>query len=297
MSRTSFLSPELLAQMKSLSLAARYVAEGAIGGFHKSVYIGHNAEFSHHREYLPGDEIRRIDWKRFGKSGRFYVRQYEESTSMNALIVLDQSASMGVPVQSGCAKNVYAKTLTAALSYLLLHQHDGVGFCAFSQSLLNFLPISSKMTQFSLLLDYLEQAQDGGTTDFLSAMENIVPLLKKKCLIVIISDFLEQEKRILEAIRLMRFYRHEILALHILSSDELEFPYQGFSAFTDIETGQKMEIEARVARKFYQEALQSYLKEIKLSMQKNLVDYSLFPTSIPLEKVLIHYLHKRSRFK
>jgi uncharacterized protein (DUF58 family) len=297
MTTDSFLSPELLAQVKNLSLAARYVAEGAIGGFHKSVYIGHNAEFSHHREYMPGDEIRRIDWKRFGKSERFYVRQYEESTSLNALILLDQSASMGVKVQVGIRKDLYAKTLVAALTYLLLHQHDGVGFCAFSDKMLNFLPVSTKMTQFSRLLNYLEAEKESGGTDFLNAVENLAPLLKKKCLIIIISDFLEQETQLLQTVRLLRFHRHEIMALHILSGDELNFPYDGFGAFTDVETGQKMEIEARVARKFYDESLQNYLKEIKLSMHKNMVDYNLFPTSVPLEKVLIHYLHKRSRLR
>ena len=295
MNRQEFLDPGLLAHVKNLYLAARYVAEGAIGGFHRSAYVGYNAEFSHHREYQPGDEIKHVDWKRYGKTGKYYIKQYEESSSLNALLLLDQSSSMGTEPSKGLSKEHYSKILVCALAYLLLHQRDGVGYLGFAKDVLSFLPISTRMTLFGELVKSLETTPSGGGTSLLHAVKELLPRLKKKCMILLISDFLDLEDELMEAVRMLRFHRHEVLAFHLLSFEDLQFPYQDFSTFIDVETGKSLSIEARVIQKQYQESLDSYLKETCSKLQELGVDYHLFDTSIPVEKALIHYLYKRSR--
>ncbi len=291
-----FLDPKLFAQVKNLYLAARYVAEGAIGGYHKSPYVGYNAEFSHHREYQPGDELRHIDWKRYGKSGKYYVKQYEESSSLNGFLMLDQSASMGANSPSNLSKERYSQILCCALAYLLLNQRDGVGFLSFADKMRDFLPISSRMTQFGQLVNFLEGSNSVGRTSLLDSINEVLPNLKKKCLIIIISDFLDLEDELIEAIRILRFHKHEIVAFHILSPEELTFPYEDFSTFVDLETGTTLSMEARSVKKNYEKSLQVYLKEIRSVMHQYSVDYQLFDTSIPLEKALVHFLYKRSRY-
>ena len=295
MNKQNFLDPSLLAHVKNLYMAARYVAEGAIGGFHKSPYVGHNAEFSHHREYQPGDEIRHLDWKRYGKTGKYYIKQFEESSALNALIFLDQSASMGAATSKGLTKELYSKVLVCALAYLLLNQRDGVGYVGFSSKVRSFIPISTRMTQFAELVTNLESNSASGTTSLLQAVKTLVPKLKKKCMTLLISDFLDQEKELMEAIQLLRFHRHEVLCFHLLSHDDLRFPFQEFSTFIDVETSESLSLEARVIQKQYQESLDSFLKEVRSRLQELGVDYHLFDTTIPIEKALIHYLYKRSR--
>tara|TARA_Y100000589_G_C27169151_1_gene635935 strand:- start:9 stop:908 length:900 start_codon:yes stop_codon:yes gene_type:complete len=293
--RKKFLDPKLFAQVKSLYLAARYVAEGAIGGYHKSPYVGYNAEFSHHREYQPGDELRHIDWKRYGKSGKYYVKQYEESSSLNGFLMLDQSASMGAVSPSNLSKERYSQILCCALAYLLLNQRDGVGFLSFAEKMRNFLPISSRMTQFGQLVSFLEDSKSSGRTSLLDSIKSMLPNLKSKCLIIIISDFLDLEDELIEAIRILRFHKHEIVAFHVLSPEELTFPFEDYSTFVDLETGSTLSLDARSVKQNYQNSLEIYLKEIRSVMHQYAVDYQLFNTSIPIEKALVHFLYKRSR--
>ncbi len=296
LNRKGFLDPKLFAQVKSLYLAARYVAEGAIGGYHKSPYVGYNAEFSHHREYQPGDELRHIDWKRYGKSGKYYVKQYEESSSLNGFLMLDQSASMGAKSVSSLSKDRYSQVLCCAIAYLLLNQRDGVGFLSFADKIRNFLPISSRMTQFGQLVNFLEASHSFGKTSLIDSIKATLPNLKKKCLVIIISDFLDLEDELIEAIRILRFHKHELVAFHILSPEELKFPFEDFSTFVDLETGSTLSLEARTIKNNYEESLDIYLKEIRSVMHKYSVDYQLFDTSIPIEKALVHFLYKRSRY-
>jgi len=295
MNRQDFLDPGLLAHVKNLYMAARYVAEGAIGGFHRSPYVGYNAEFSHHREYQPGDEIRHVDWKRYGKTGKYYIKQYEESSSLNALIMLDQSASMGSKSSQGLNKELYSKILVCALAYLLLNQRDGVGYIGFSSDIRGFLPISTRMTQFAELVNTLEDTPARGGTSLLEAVKDLLPNLKKKCMILLVSDFLDLEDELMEAVRMMRFYRHEVLSFHLLSYEDLHFPFQDYSTFIDVETSKSLSLEARVIQKQYQKSLDSFLKETRSQLQELGVEYHLFDTTIPVEKALIHYLYKRSR--
>jgi len=295
LNQNSFLDPSLLAQIKSMYLAARYVAEGAIGGFHKSPYVGYNAEFSHHREYQPGDDLRHIDWQRYGKSGKYYVKQYEESSALNAFLMMDRSASMSFESKDGLNKDYYSKVLIASLAYLLLHQRDGVGFLSFANTVEDFLPISSKMTQFAALVDALDNQVSGGRVSLLQTVEQTLPQLRKKCMIVLVSDFLDMQEELLEALKMIRYYRHEVLAFHVLSPDELKFPHQQFSTFVDVETGEEMNLEGKAVEKRYQENLDLYLKELKSYMHQLGIDYQLLDTKIPLEKALIHFLYTRSR--
>ena len=210
--------------------------------------------------------------------------------------MLDQSASMGANSTSNLSKERYSQILCCALAYLLLHQRDGVGFLSFADKMRDFLPISSRMTQFGQLVNFLEGSNSVGRTSLLDSINEVLPNLKKKCLIIIISDFLDLEDELIEAIRILRFHKHEIVAFHILSPEELTFPYEDFSTFVDLETGTTLSMEARSIKKNYEKSLEVYLKEIRSVMHQYSVDYQLFDTSIPLEKALVHFLYKRSRY-
>ncbi|PCJ21417.1 MAG: hypothetical protein COB02_02170 [Candidatus Cloacimonadota bacterium] len=295
MKSDQFIDPSLLAHVKSLYLTAKTVAEGAIGGFHKSPYLGHNAEFSHHKEYMIGDEIKHIDWKRYAKSGKFYIKQYEESSSLNAMILLDQSASMSVETKTGLNKDQYAKILTSSLAYLLLEQHDGIGFMSFAQNVNSFLPISSKKTRFAELITTLESEQVSGSTSLINAMNQLLPNLKKRSLVIIISDFLHMDNDLLEAIKMLRYFKHEVIAFHLLNNEEIDFPYKDFTLFEDPETKVSMGVDASSVKKLYKKNLDLYLNEVKSSMHKYNVDYQLFQTNQNIEKALIHYLYRRGR--
>lgn len=295
MKSDQFVDPSLLAHVKNLYLTARTVAEGAIGGFHKSPYLGHNAEFSHHREYILGDELKHIDWKRYAKSGKYYIKQYEESSSLNAMILLDQSASMSIESKTGLNKDQYAKILTSSLAYLLLEQHDGVGFMSFAEGVNSFLPISSKKTRFAELISVLESELPKGTTSLITAMDQLLPSLKKRSVVVIISDFLHMDEDLLQTIKMLRYFKHEVIAFHLLSSEEVDFPYKDFSLFEDPETNFTMGIDASSVKKQYKKNLNEYLNEVKSSMLKYNVDYQLFQTNQSIEKALIHYLYRRGR--
>ncbi|MCJ8345118.1 DUF58 domain-containing protein [bacterium] len=295
MKSDQFVDPSLLAHVKNLYLAARTVAEGAIGGFHKSPYLGHNAEFSHHREYIAGDELKHIDWKRYAKSDKYYVKQYEESTSLNAMILLDQSASMSTETKRGLSKDQYAKILTSSLAYLLLEQHDGVGFMSFADGVNSFLPISTKKTRFAELISILESEVPKGSTSLIAAMDRLLPTLKKRSLVVIISDFLHMDEDLLTTIKMLRYFKHEVIAFHLLSCEEIEFPFKDFAIFEDPETNLSMGVDASAVQKQYKKNLDAYLNEVKSTMHKYNVDYQLFPTDQSIEKALIHYLYRRGR--
>jgi uncharacterized protein (DUF58 family) len=296
MKKEEFLDPGLLARTRSLSMAARYVAEGAIGGFHKSPYSGYNAEFSHHREYIPGDELKYIDWKRYGKTGKYYVKQYEESSSMDALLILDQSASMSVDSKKGLSKSVYSRILVSAFSYLLLNQRDGVGFLSFKNKVNSFFPISSRKTQFAHIVDELEASLDEGETDIHSSLELILPALKKKCVLILISDFLDNRDSIMESLKLMRYFKHEVIAFHLMTPEEMGFSHTGYQSFLDVESGDRLEMEGKTAKAHYDKNLKAYLSSVKSAMHQYQVDYTMIQTDMPVEQSLVHYLHKRSRY-
>ncbi len=290
-----FVDLSLLASLNNYSLAARYVCEGVIGGSHKSAYVGYNSEFSHHREYMPGDEIRHVDWKRFAKTGKYYIKQYEESSSLNAMILLDDSDSMRIPSKEGLQKNIYARILTSSLCWLLLKQRDGVGFVRFAESMTHFLPLTSKMTRFSELCSLLDSEPSSGKTNLVKTLDQTLPLLKKKCMFILISDFLEDEESLKAAVERIAFYGHEIIAFHLLTAEELTFPWDEFSEFHDLESEEILTMEAKSAKEEYQKNLRYFLAETEGHLRQHQADYQLLRTSYPIEKALTHFLYRRSR--
>lgn len=291
-----YVSLELLAGLQNLSLAARYVCEGMIGGAHKSAYVGYNAEFSHHREYLPGDEIRHIDWKRYAKSEKLYIRQYEESASLNAMILLDDSASMQMPSEKGLTKAAYARIIAASLSWLLLRQRDGVGIMTFSDAMLDLIPISARMTQFAQIVKVLDTPRPShGQTRLSEALDTLLPLLKKKCMILLISDFVERQAPLQEAIQKIAYHNHEMIAFQILTPEELDFPWSDFSIFQDSETQDTLLMEGKGVKEEYLQNLKLFLAETEEFLRRHHSDYLMIRSSHPVEKALSHFLYRRSR--
>ena len=246
------LAREILKKVKQIEIRTRGLVDSFFGGEYHSSFKGRGMTFSEVREYQPGDELRHIDWKRYGKSGKYYVKQYEESSSLNGFLMLDQSASMGAKSTSNLSKERYSQVLCCAIAYLLLNQRDGVGFLSFAEKMRNFLPISSRMTQFGQLVNFLESSESFGRTSLIDSIKATLPNLKKKCLVVIISDFLDLEDELIEAIRILRFHKHELVAFHVLSPEELKFPFEDFSTFVDLETGSTLSLEARTIKNNYE---------------------------------------------
>lgn len=291
-----YVSLEILASLQNLPLAARYVCEGMIGGAHKSAYVGYNAEFSHHREYIVGDEPRHIDWKRFAKSEKLYIRQYEESASLNAMILVDDSASMYLQSQSGLTKALYARIIAASLAWLLLRQRDGVGLMTFSKDMHSFVPVSAKMTQFAEIIRLLEQTPaQNKDTNLAKSLDKLLPHLRKKCMIILLSDFVEPEQNLQPAIEKIAYNNHEMIAFQLLTPEELDFPFKEFSEFYDSETGASLSMEARNARDEYMHNLHLFLGETEAFLRRHHSDYQLIRTSHPVEKALSHFLYRRSR--
>ncbi len=294
MNPTRYVDPSVLAGLQSCALAARYVCEGVIGGAHASLHSGYNAEFSHHREYLPGDDPRHIDWKRWGRTGKLYIRQYEENASLNAVILMDDSASMHFQGKEGLSKAVYSRYLAASLAYLLLRQRDGVGLATFADNVQDFIPPSSRATRFADICQVLDQPPRKGKTSLNSMLEELLPRIRKRCMFIVISDFLASEEEILNAAARLAHARHEILAFHVMSPEELQFPYQDFSRFEDMETQDWVELSGKAAKATYQKNLERFLREVRASILKYQADYLLMNTRIPLEMALTRFLHRRA---
>lgn len=291
-----YSNPEVLAAISGLMLRARRVVEGTISGLHKSPYHGFNVEFAEYREYAPGDDLRRLDWRALGRTDKFFIKQYEEESNLRATIVLDASASMRY--KSGkFSKFDYAATLAASLATLLIQQQDPVGLALFDREQQQWLPPSATQSQLALIIGQLEAAKPDRETDLGSVLQVLGDQIKKRGLLVLISDLLTDLDSFFDGLNRLQYRGHEILIFQILDRDETELPFNDYVLFKDIEGTEQHFVEPWAFRKAYCAAMQQFVSELTLGCGQRGIDHLLLYTDEDLAKALSHYLHSRDRLQ
>lgn len=288
------LKPEVVAKLRSIDLKARLVVEGFLAGLHRSPYKGFSVEFTEHRPYMPGDELKRIDWRVYGKTDRFFVREYEEETNLKAYLILDASNSMSYKTTT-VSKLEYATYLAASLSYLLLRQKDSAGLAVFSDHIQTYVPPRSVPSHLSILLRTLEKLRPGGDTNLAATFHELAERIKRRGLIVILSDLWDDQPAVLTALRHFRHRKHEVLVFHIVDPNEARFEYRSPVVLKDLETGQTLTLDPRVVGTEYRSAFASHFARFQKGCREGLIDCHRITTDTPFDRALLSYLERRQR--
>ncbi|HEY4233960.1 MAG TPA: DUF58 domain-containing protein [Lacipirellulaceae bacterium] len=288
------LQPELIKRIGRLEVRARHIVEGLLSGMHRSPYFGQSLEFLQHRQYVVGDDLRHVDWKVWGKQDRLYVKQYEEDTNLRACLLVDLSASMEYG-RGALNKRDYAVTAAAALAYLLLHQHDAVGCVAFDEKVRQTIPMRTNTSHLTTIIRALDANEARDKTSFYSVLARAAETYPRRGMMILISDLLADPEDLLRSLRLLRQRRHDVLVLHVLDDDELDFPFSGPARFEGLETADHLNCNPRALRQGYLEALEGFLTTIRRGCARDGVDYALVRTSEPLDAALVAFLSHRNR--
>lgn len=289
------LDPTALARFGRLELVARLVVEGVMSGLHKSPFKGFSVEFAEHRQYGPGDEIRHIDWRAFGKTDRFFVKEYEEETNLKAYLVVDSSASMAYAGRTA-SKFEHARQLAASLAYLMISQRDAVGLVTFDDAVRAMIPPRSAPGHFSALCKALDDAKPGGEAPLSGVLHALAERIKRRGLVVVLSDGFDQLDDLAAALRHLRHRRHEVLFLHTLAPEEEEFPFRRPARFRNLERpGDQVRVDPAALRTAYLERFRAFCEGLKEKARGMDVDYHRASTAEAVETTLLNYLASRSR--
>lgn len=289
-----YLNPEIVSKLASMDLRARLVVEGFITGLHKSPYHGFSVEFSEHRQYMPGDEIKHVDWKVYGKTDRFYVKQFEEETNLKSYLLVDVSASMGYS-SNGISKLQYASYLAGALTYLMIRQRDAVGLILFDEKIRRYLPPRSITTYLDQILKELDQTKSGSKTNISAALHQMAERIKRRGLIILFSDLFDEPREVISGLKHFRHKKHEVILFHILDPFELTFEFKNDSIFKDLETGEEINTQPWHIRREYQNQVEEFIKNYKKVCRENKIDYITLNTKQDYDRALFEYLLKRKR--
>jgi uncharacterized protein (DUF58 family) len=293
---SDILHAEDITSLQSLQLFARTVVEGFTTGQHASPHKGFSVEFRQHRPYVQGDEIRRLDWKIFGRTDRFYIREFDEETNLRATIVLDASGSMGYRGQKGVLKFDYARKLAASLAYLLMSQQDAVGLITFDSKVRDVIPCRTKITHLHLMLETMVKTEPGKDTSLAPVLESLAQRLKRRGLVILISDFFDDPTALLRSIGVLRKKGHEIIALQLWDRDEIDFPFGNWARFENLESDDDfLLLDPATIRQRYMEVQQNFAEQLKDGFRKHQVDYLSLPTDESHSAALRNYLALRMR--
>lgn len=290
---SNVLTPADLQKISNLQLFARQVVEGFCTGLHRSPHKGFSVEFKQHRQYVPGDEIRHIDWRVFGRSDRFYIREYEEETNLRATLLLDLSGSMDYG-RGEVSKYQYAVRLAACLAYLMLGQQDSVGMVTFDSKVRRYIPPRSRISHLQVLIDELQKSQPGGETEIGRVFHDLVPKLNRRGVLIIISDLFGDVSELLRALAHFRHAHHEIIIFQIWDRDELEFPFKSWTQFEGLEpSGGKHMLDPVLLREAYLANLAKFRDELSRGCSRHKIDLVPFTTDQPYSDALAAYLSRR----
>jgi uncharacterized protein (DUF58 family) len=296
MAVNQYLDFDVLARISNMQLLAKVVVEGFILGLHRSPYRGFSVEFAEYRQYVPGDEVKHIDWKVFGKTDRYYLKQFEEETNLACYLLLDASGSMAYRFgEAGFSKLQYGCRMAACLAYFMMRQRDAVGLLTFDSKVRTVLPPRTRPSHLKRLLAELNHLEPGGETNIAGPMHHLAEGLKRRGLIIAISDLLDDPAAVLSALQHFRFQGHEVIVFQVMDHAELEFPFDSMTEFTDLETGEKTMISPDGMRPVYLDQLKEFLGLYERGCADIKADYRLFDTKQPLEIALSEYLYRRSR--
>jgi uncharacterized protein (DUF58 family) len=287
-----YLQPSVLSRAEALGLKARTIVEGLRVGDHKSPYRGFSVEFVQHREYVPGDDIRHIDWKSYGRSERYTIKQYEQETNFAAHILFDASASMGYG-DGAENKLEYAKLLAATLSYVVVRQRDSVSLNVYDRDWRERLPVSSSLGHVNTILHTLDAIVPRNESQIGPILEQTADRVRRRGLVFIISDVFDDLEPFMKGLRHLRFQGQDVSLFHIMHHEELEFPFTGNLRFDGMEIPEEIKTRPHLIRPAYLRAVNQYLEELQRACDSYGVDYLRLDTSKPLEAALPPYLVRR----
>ncbi len=294
-----FLQPSVLASISNMELRAKTVVEGFLNGLHKSPTRGFSVDFTDYRHYNSGDDIRRIDWKLYARSDKYYVKQFEDETNVRCHILLDCSASMGYQ-STALSKLEYARTLASALAYFMMNQKDAVGLITFDEKIREHLPSRYRRGHLMRILRTLTRVQLGNRTNFMKPVTDLAFSLNRKSLIILISDLLDDqpndaEESVVKAIRRLRFKGNDVIVFHVMDDAELNFPFEQVSEFEDMESLETITTVPMAIRESYLHELNNFCSLCRKQCWNCGIDYHLLNTSEPMDSALSSYLMRRAK--
>jgi uncharacterized protein (DUF58 family) len=292
LSGAAFLDPVVLAKISNLELIARTVVEGFINGLHHAPYLGLSMDFAEHRAYMPGDDIRRIDWRLYARTDRYFVKQFEADTNANFICLVDVSQSMDYG-SGGVTKFDYARYLAACLTYFSQKQRDRVGLVTFNNEVLNRVPPSAK--HLEEVLYTLDRTKPSGQAKLLKPLRHMAEFFKRRSFLVLISDFYEEPTAIMDALKYLHGRGNDVIVFHVLDPAELDFPFKDAMNFEDSESNERMQVIPDQMRAEYQALINNHIATLTKKMAEQRVDYTMVNTSTPLDFALFHYLSKREQ--
>ena len=290
-----FLNPRVVTRLANMELRARLVVEGFITGLHRSPYHGFSVEFAEHRQYMPGDAIRFVDWKIYGRTDRYYIKQYEEETNLRSTIVLDTSLSMGYASADGVSKLEYGASLAAALAYLMIRQQDAVGLACFDEELRSYLPPHTTRAYLRRLLINLKNARPSGKTGAARSLHQAADRMKRRGLVIVISDLLDDPAGVIGALKHFRHKKNEVIVMHVLDPLERTFAFGSDAVFRDVETAERITTLPWQIQASYRGAMARFLEAYKRECREHAIDYVMMDTATPFDVALTEYLARRER--
>ncbi|MBS0210982.1 MAG: DUF58 domain-containing protein [Planctomycetes bacterium] len=289
-----YFDPRTLASLEGLELRAKRIVEGYVSGVHRSPYHGFSIEFAEHREYVPGDDLRFVDWKVFGKTDKIYLKQFEEETNLISYMLLDTSESMRYQSsQAAMSKLEYAQCIVAALSYLVLQQQDSVGLVTFDREVRSFVRASGNPSHLKQLLHVMSNAAAERKTRLGPVLHDLAERLKKRGVVLVLSDFFDDVPAMLTGLKHFRHRRHEVIVFHILDPAELDFPFDRMTLFKGLEEWPDLLTDPRSLRKAYLEEFGAFQKQLRVGCRNAGIDYFEMRTDQPLDMALTTYLTRR----
>jgi len=290
------LDPEVLARLGTLKLRVRSITEGILSGLHRSPHHGQSVEFAEHKEYAPGDDVRRIDWKAYGKFDKYYVKQFEQETNLRCHLVVDSSGSMGWKGAPGrLTKLEYAAALAASLAWLLVRQADAAGLLLCAGQVVKAIPPQASAGHLQPIVEALSAAVPGGPTRLDAAVDWVVEHAPRRSAVVVLSDLFDEDRRLLKRLAQLSRRGHEVTIFHLLDPAELEFPFEEPTLFLSMEDGRSVEATGREVKQGYLQLMGSWLEEVKREAAEADLDYALCRTDRPLDEVLLPFLARRER--
>ena len=290
----NLLTPTLINQLDNLYLKARYVVEGYIIGMHKSPFHGFSVEFSEHKPYNKGDDLKYLDWKVLGKSDKYYIKEFEEESNLKSYILLDISNSMNFGLKE-FNKLQYAKLVAASLSYLLINQNDSVGLILFDSKIKTILHPTSKKSHLKNIIEVIQNAKSEGETNISQILHQSAEQIKKKGIIILISDLFDSQDGIMEGLNHLKYKGQEIIVIQILHNQEIELDYYNNTKFIDLETKQDIITEPEYIKDDYKKGISDFIDSYKKELGRNKIDYTVINTSMNLDITLNEFLSKRSK--
>ena len=290
-----YLDPALLTKLANLSLVAKCAVEGFFSGLHPSPFHGFSVEYSDHREYHPGDELKFLDWKMYGRSDKLYIKQFEQETNATVYILLDNSRSMSFAGGGSVTKMDYGSFLAAALSYLMLVQCDSVSLMLFAERINKHIPPRSKRTHLNAILTSLQRNKAAGRTNLADVLHAVAETAKRRGLVILISDLLDDAGDIYQGLNHLKYLKHDVLIFHTMDHQELYLNYEGLIQFEDMESRAKIRTFPQSLRDSYRESVVAFVDEVRRTAGASGIDYCLLDTSEPLDRALMAFLAKRKR--